>query len=246
MIGDLVGGVGAGSWRRSRVLPIDRLVSVTVDDDGARVEPVTLDLVKLQQRLSTPAEDALLAIWIAAARAYFEETTGRATVDAVWELTITDPITVDAIDVPRPPLVTVDAVTSEVDGADAVLDPSQYVVDPSRVDGAPADPFCPPGRITLASGARWPTGPIRIRRTCGYGATPAAMPAVLQAALCLYVGHLYAHREAVVGETLTAIPIGLEPLIQQFKWTAFDSARHGRIGLESAGGAWPWPAPVSS
>jgi uncharacterized phiE125 gp8 family phage protein len=222
--------------RRPRILPVDRLISITVDNANAPVAPLTLDLVKLQQRISHVEEDAILALWIAAARAYVEEATGRQTINAVWELTIYEPVHVDALELPRPPLVNVEAVTfDDGDGAAQILDPAAYVVTPSRPAGGPVDPHCPPGRIALASGATWPAPPIRIRRTCGYGATPAEMPALVQAALCLYVGHLYANREAVSSQTLTAIPIGLQAIIDALKWTAFDVAGQGRVDPDAIG-----------
>ena len=227
-----------------RTLRLDRLTSIATDSHGARVEPLTVALAKQQQRITSTSEDALVAIWIAAARAAFEQATGRQTITASWELQMYDPICGTILELPRPPLLSVESIGyTDAGGVAQVFDPSLYTVTPSIAvppDPATLDPFCPPGRITLAAGAAWPTGPLVIARTCGYGDTPEAMPPILTAALCLFVGNLYAHREAVTSVTLTAIPLGLEPMCQAFKWTAFDAGRQGVTSSTPDAIPMPW------
>lgn len=207
----------------------DRLVSYTVSGSPAsRVEPLTLDMAKKAIRFTSDAEDGLLLGWIAAARAYFEETAGRQTIEAIYDYTCA-PGLQTTIEIPRPPLVAVQSVTvRDRFGAEQLLDPSEYRVVPSGVPlGSPAsmvyDAYCPPGVVTLLNGPR--NGQeITIRRTCGYGTTPEQMPDLIRAALQLLVGHFHKFRAEVVevqpGTTIMQLPIGAESLICGFKWSA--------------------------
>lgn len=214
----------------------DRPVSFTVEGGSPtqRVEPITLAQAKAHLRLTgTTSQDALIEAWVAAARSHFEEQSGRASVNGVWEYGLDGTPLQRAIELPRPPMWNDVTVTyDDAAGAEQTFDAASYRVLPSFVvsAGSPSDTpvidaYCPCGRIELVSGATWPTTSglarsLRIRRTCGYGETADAMPKLLQAVLFLLVGHFYAHREEVTEAALHQLPLGVEALLRTFKWSA--------------------------
>jgi len=224
----------------------DRPVSWTMSGSSPndRVEPLDLDMTKKALRITSTSDELLVASWIAAARSYFEEQTGRQAVDAVWEWGLDCPPCVRTLQVPRPPLVEVESITyDDANGDEQTLDPSAYRVLPSILpanagspdDPVAIDPHCAPGRIEMISGI-WPAtngriGSLRIRRRCGYGASADKIPQLLQAALYLLVGHFYAHREEVTDEPLASLPMGAAMIIQAFKDTAITTQRLERHDL---------------
>jgi hypothetical protein len=217
---------------------VDRPIAYTMSSTSPaeRVEPITLDWLQLHLKFPSTNEDTILASYIAAARAHFEEQTGRQCVDAEWEYALDcAPDQQRSIELPRPPLASVVEVTyDDADGVATTFDAANYTVHPSFVSpdaGSPSDPitidpYCPCGRIELVSGAAWPTTSggarsLRIRRVCGYGATAEAMPALIAATLGLLVQH-FRNRD------LAALPIGPDSLIRAFKWTALQTQRPRR------------------
>lgn len=152
-------------------------------------EPVTLAEARLQTRASS-AEDALLSLCIAAARAKCEGELQRALITRTVDQTFADlasPL--------RLWLMPLGEVTSvrylpEV-GTQQTLAQSAYVV---RNDGVHAD-------LLPAAGVVWPTvldhpSAVTVRYTAGYGATAADVPADIRAWLLLTIGYLYVQREA--------------------------------------------------
>lgn len=209
------------------MIPVDRLVSVTIAGEGSpaelvRVEPVTLADVKKQLRVTSDSENDLISGYIAAARALFEEHAGRQTIDAIYEYTCRPLGCV--IEIPRPPMTgLVEIVSRDLSGVEAVLDPTTYRVVLSGVaSGSPAsvalDAYCPPGRIELASGVTWPTGELRVTRQCGYGPTAADVPALIKSALYFLIGHFYRNRSEVSAEDLQSLQMGAEMLMKSFKY----------------------------
>lgn len=211
------------------MIATDRLVSVTMAGSPAeRIEPVTLEEAKTQLRVTSTSEDAHIRHLIAAARGWFEEYSGRQTVDAVFDYRCTPQgLTVE---LPRAPLSEVlDVSVTAPAGSETVIAANTYrVVLSGEPTGSPSsilfDPFCPPGRVERLNGP-WPTGELRIRRRCGYGATAESMPALVKAMISLLVGHLYRNRAEVTAETLMALPLGADIVMRGFKYDAFVVAR---------------------
>lgn len=213
---------------------VDLLVSFTVSDESpsSRVEPLTLDDVKLALRLGdSTSEDALLRDYIASARAVFEELTGRQIINAVWEYALDGTPWDSFIELPKPPLISVDSIEyDDASGTATTFDRGSYRVLPSAVlEGSPPtgvlDPYCPCGVVQLASGTSWPTTSglmrsLRIRRTCGYGDSPTDVPAEIRSILRLIVGHSYRNRAEVTAETLHQVPMGAEARMKAFKYRA--------------------------
>jgi uncharacterized phiE125 gp8 family phage protein len=148
------------------------------------VEPVSVAEAKAHLKLDTADDDALIATLITAARARAEWHTGRAFLTQSWRLCLDAWPSDDAVEVPLPPLVSVQevAVTS-ADGVRTVFDPAAYRVDtasePGRVifNGRP---------LSLRS-----RDCLEIAFTAGYGIT-APVP-VCEAVLEI-VADLYSHR----------------------------------------------------
>jgi uncharacterized phiE125 gp8 family phage protein len=145
-------------------------------------EPVILAQAKAWLKVETDDEDALIAALIPAARARAEWHTGRAFVTQGWTLWL-DRIG-DCVEVPLPPLVSVESVTLyAADDAAHVLASDQYRVD------------VPGGRVL----SRAPHPGLRARNaaaiafTCGYGEV-ADVPAPIASAILLLVAQLYEHR----------------------------------------------------
>ena len=197
------------------------------------VEPVSLDEVLVQSRISDPLEvlpgtsltigDYVTRL-IKCVRQHLERRTGRAFVEQTlevaldyWPFSITswqqaNPGYVGfsqygVIELPRAtPLQSIVSIKYKCsDAVEYVLDPSAYVLDTDAL----------PGRIAPAYNTFWPSfvpyplSPIHIRYVAG-DSGPGASPAVpfadedVKQALLLLVGHFYNNREAViVGENTT-------------------------------------------
>lgn len=111
--------------------------------------PIARADAKAHARIETTDEDLQVDAWIAAATDAAQKWTLRQLVVATRELMLDDfPQGVDAIYVPRPPLVTVDSIVyTGADGVATTLAASAYYVD-KRSE---------PGRIVPTYGTLWPT-----------------------------------------------------------------------------------------
>ena len=143
------------------------------------VEPVTLVQGKVQAKVETADEDASIGALIAAARAYVEETTGRALVTQTWTWQHISWTTLfrgswsrmsrnawgSKVVMPRPPLQSVVSITYlDASNIPHTLPATEYVVTPGD-----------PGTIEPSSTFSWPEiatagYPITITFTAGYGA----------------------------------------------------------------------------
>jgi hypothetical protein len=181
-------------------------------------EPVDVATAALHLRVDGNAEDALIQLYIAAARANVEEVTGLYLVQQQVRVTFDrfepreyplpnfdtrgyqpmrrlDP----TMRLPVWPLQSVDAVQYlDVSGTQQTLATDAYVLDKSAR----------PARLTPAPGQDWPatqcvTGAVTMDCTVGYAPSDAAppdyganVPAAIKAAILLLVGDMYANREA--------------------------------------------------
>lgn len=214
----------------------------------ATVEPVTVDQAKLHSRIEVDDDDALLAIYITAARQYCEEVTGRALLQQTWRLGLErfpqygwhhnrpslpgglPHWRTPDIYLPRPKLIGIASVTYlDLSGNRQTLDPSQYVVD---LDGEPA-------RISPALGCFWPPtlwyrAAIQVTYNAGYGSDPSTVPAALKLAILQLVAHWYENREATVlpdsGTGVVSVPLSVAELLQAYTLDAFT--------LESTDACW--------
>lgn len=163
-------------------------------------EPVTLDMVKSQSRITHNLDDALLLGYIEAARDYLQIVTRRQFVAATlrWE-GLQQPQGVVTLD--NPPLVSVSEVATLTSNIPTILDPTLYTPMLNRE----------PGQVLLLTPIAMTTL-IRVTYVAGY-ATPEAMPPSLRQATLLLVAHYYEHREASTMEHMMCLPYAVESLV---------------------------------
>jgi hypothetical protein len=184
---------------------IDRVIDVTEPDDID--EPVTLEELKAWLRIDTSAEDDLLTELITAAREAVEMITRRTIAQRQCKLTLDrfprstsdewwDGVREGAMNlfvgqsvvIPRPPLVTIDSVTTynDADTASVLADTSYFT------DASDPDQF---GRLALRTGNVWPVvlrtrNGVEIVFTAGYSSVPAS----LKFAIKKVAAHMYSNR----------------------------------------------------
>ncbi|NMG64890.1 hypothetical protein GPA19_08020 [Azoarcus indigens] len=151
-------------------------------------QPIPLEAAKLHLRVDGDAEDADIALKLAAAVAAAEHETGRSIARTRWELRL------DAfpreIRLPRPPLAEVESV--EYINADrqlVTLAPEAYVPDDASE----------PAWLLPAFGGAWPdtaraANAVRVRYVAGYG---EACPPNLAAWILIRLGDMYRQRESI-------------------------------------------------
>jgi uncharacterized phiE125 gp8 family phage protein len=99
-------------------------------------EPVSLDEAKEHLRVDHNDEDALILRLIKSARETAESLTGRAFVTQSWKLWRDGWPAARAIEIPKPPLAAVTAVTAvSRSGTESVLSSDAYIVDSASVPG---------------------------------------------------------------------------------------------------------------
>lgn len=113
--------------------------------------------------------------------------------------------------IPRPPLVSVEAVKYyDVDGVERTLSAALYRVTASRTAG----------RVTLKSTSEWPDleddarpFPVSVEFTAGYGATGAALPGPFVSGYRLLLTHLFQNRsQEETGTNVAPRVYGLDDL----------------------------------
>jgi uncharacterized phiE125 gp8 family phage protein len=160
-------------------------------------EPVSLDLAKTQIRQTAVEDDDLVLAWIAAARAWVEEYTGRSLLTQTHQVSL--PVWPCQLWLPRAaPLQSVTFVKYyNASNVLATLSSSVYTV--------PA--FQEPASLLLADGQTWPTtyareDAIQIEYVAGH-ATAEDVPMPLRQAMLLLIGHWDAVRANVVVGTIS-------------------------------------------
>jgi uncharacterized phiE125 gp8 family phage protein len=174
------------------------------------IEPVTIAEQKAHSRVSTDADDLLLAVYIAAARQNCESFQGRAYITQTIDLTLDDFPCDGIIYFPRAPLASVTSITYvDENGTTQTLSATLYTVDTKNE----------PGRIYPSYGNVWPIvrsqpNAVTVRAVCGYGTTTASVPARMRAAMMLLAGNWYENREPVITGTIVAeLPMGVARLL---------------------------------
>ena len=202
-------------------------------DDSAAVEPLTLDEAKQQLKLPigrTHPEDSLIADQlIPAARDRAELATRRALRITTWTLSMDQWAngatwnSNDWLELPRPPLIEVTGLTYTDDqGVLRTLASDQYIVD------VPLGPRARRGRVAPAYGVTWPSArsqmnTVTLTFVAGYSALPVpvygqALPPLLKQGLLIDLATLYAHRESVVvGTSVVEVPDSAKSIYRSYK-----------------------------
>lgn len=178
-------------------------------------EPLTLAEVKAHLRVKHASEDALITALIATARQHLEGLAahdgilGRALITQTVKLTLDAFPACGLIDLPRPPLLAVTAITYlDPDAAEQALATSVYAVDTAGLVG----------RVRRRAGQSWPEtladlGAVAITYTAGYGVA-AAVPQPIKQAMLLLIGHWYMSRTPV---GVTAESFAVEALLAPYR-----------------------------
>ncbi|WP_421579497.1 head-tail connector protein [Shinella sp. M31] len=132
---------------------------------------------------------------------------GRSATASEWELTRCE-FPVGRIDLPKPPLVSVNGVFYTPSNGDEEQELTGF-----RTLGEGGS-----GYILPAKDQEWPETDgepesVRIEFTAGY----AALPASIKHAALLLIGHWYENREAVAEAKLSAMPMAVEALLMPYR-----------------------------
>ena len=158
------------------------------------IEPITVAEMRAQCRIdaSDTSEDALLAIYITAARMAAEHELQRALIFKTWELRL-DAFPAAEINLGMAMASSVLSVQYIDQAGDLqALSPELYALDASTA----------PGWLLPADGTNWPAtddvaNAVRIQFVAGFGATADTVPANVRAWILVTAATLYAQREAV-------------------------------------------------
>lgn len=161
--------------------------------------------------IGTHPDDMLIMAMQSAAREHCENFLGRSIVQKTYEIAL-DKFPAGAIELPMPPLVSVESVTAGED-SDGLLDAALYVV----------DDYSMPARVVPVS--LWPTAAaatnlVRIRYVAGYGEDSDGnqpLPFAIRAAMLLMLTHLYEQRSDTSEKHIVSIPNGVESLLRPLR-----------------------------
>ena len=152
-------------------------------------DPITLTEAKLHLKVENTSDDALITVLMGAATAQAQAFQHRQYVTATWVYTRDDfPADDGDIWLPRPPLIAVSSV-SYLNTSGVATAYTTFTSDVASVRG----------RIYPSYSYTWPSvrdiaNAVTITYTAGYGAA-AAVPDEIKAAIKLFLGTLYEHRE---------------------------------------------------
>jgi uncharacterized phiE125 gp8 family phage protein len=176
------------------------------------IEPVTLAEAKAHLRLDTDADDAYVLALIGAARERVELFLRRALITQMFDYTLDGfPANRRSIDLPRPPLQSVESVKYiDTAGSRQTLAAESYVVDCASNEI---------GRVALAWNQFWPLtrcsiNAVVIRFIAGYGDAAEEVPQAIRHGILIEISNLYENREDIVpGQS-----IGLLSLSERLLW----------------------------
>ena len=196
-------------------------------------EPITTAEVKAQLRLSTSADDTLIGDTIIPGVRDFAErhtmtaipkrtftavydNTSRTQAsqlgwwDGVREGSVSESVFVRKLELPLPPLVSVEEVRAfDRNGDSSVFASTNYYL----------DTYGEPGSLVLKDGATWPSNlrdlnALEVDFTAGYD----TVPPMLKIAMLQIAAHWYENRELYeVGTILARVPIGAMAILDRFK-----------------------------
>jgi uncharacterized phiE125 gp8 family phage protein len=171
--------------------------------------PVTVAQAKAHMNVENDLDDALIEGFIEAAAEMAENLTRRQLVTSQWDYTAPAFPRCGPLELPRPPLQSVDAVFYiDPDGQEQQLSCGAYSVDTYALVAA----------IRPVPGTSWPStqpGPnaVRVRYTCGWPMDDAASPPAwtgpksIATWILVRVATMYEQREAIVtGQTVAELP----------------------------------------
>jgi len=186
------------------------------------IEPVTL--LEAKNHLRIMPDDAIpddeIESIVSVAREKIENEVSRALITQTWEaVSGAFPWSLDCpIELELPPLQSVTSVKYiDINGAGQTWDSSLYQVNNKST----------PGFILPISGESYPDtddaiNAVTIEFVAGYGDEAIDVPSPVRHAMKLIIGELYSRREeALVGATITTVPLSVSNLISPYKIVHF-------------------------
>ncbi len=166
---------------------------------AAASEPITVAEARAQCQIDGTDHDAVLAVFIAAARAKCEALIDKALITRTVEQSF-DSFPVAEILLDGTPAASVSSVIyTDVNGADQTLSSLLYTLDTTKTHKH----YLVPAYDTEWPDTREQINAVRVRYVIGYGSTLPAALADVKAWLLMTVAYLFANREAfdVTGRT---------------------------------------------
>ena len=175
------------------------------------IEPVSLAEAKLHARIDGDDDNALVSLWISAARRYCETATGRQLINASWTWKLPYFPASSEFAVPKPSLSSVTSIAYiDTAGSSQTLSSSTvYEVDTTSE----------PGRIALRYGQTWPgtrsdINAVTVIFVAGYGDAKTDVPETFRQAILLLVSHWNEHREAATElQMVKEVPMAVKSLL---------------------------------
>jgi len=157
----------------------------------ATVYPITADEVRQYARIDGSFEDAFITGLIQAVTPAAEKFLNRAFLEQTLTIHFDTWPDTDAIEIPRPPLISVSGVyTVDEEGTETEYGSSYYYVETQRE----------PGRLVLKYGVTAPTnteryrGGYKIVAKAGYGTAATDVPQAIRTGLTAWVARAYEER----------------------------------------------------
>jgi len=172
-------------------------------------EPVTLTEAKLQCKVDTSDDDALITALITAAREYCEHYTRRAFASLTVEMVLDEFPADDTIMLDHSPVTSITHIKyNDSAGDEQTITGSEYAL----------DEYGDANRVVLDYGISWPLAQdipnaVRIRYVAGW----TTLPFAAEAAVKLLIAHLYKNRSATTEKALSEVPIGVDALLNTIK-----------------------------
>ena len=184
-----------------------------------QAEPVSIDDLMTHLRVENDEDMPYLDEIERAAREYIENLLGRKLITQTWKVYYSSWPADNIFEIPYGQLQSVSSITyMDTDGNSNTLVADIYDVDTASE----------PGKVVLAYNQSWPsvslypTNPISIEFTCGYGDRGSAVPSMIRHAAKILAGHLYENREAsITGITIQTVPIGLYDMLYPYRLWRF-------------------------
>lgn len=176
---------------------------------------LTLAEAKAQERIDVADDDALVTQLIAAAQGLVEARGDVSLSAQTWKLHLPAfPAGRCGIPLPRPPFVSLTSLTYR-DANDQSQSITDAAINANEI----------PAVARPAFGASWPAGTrVEITFVSGFGGAGLPVPPAAIAAVKLVFGNLYRNREAVTDVSSLELPLGVQALIDSFRWTRFGAA----------------------
>lgn len=164
-------------------------------------EPVTLNEVKRQARITFDDDDGMIARYIATARQQAEEILSKALITQTWQSFLDCYPAGDEIVLARPPVQSISHVVSiESDDTETTFAASNYFL--ADADGK--------ARIVLKEGSSWPAidlkraNGVRIEYVAGFGDSAYDIPEEVRQWILIRATDLYEGRESTIVGRSTA------------------------------------------